>query len=462
VVTPIRLTPTGRLRLVRAIERATDQNRPIELEPGIFPTEPGRTNVIPISRNGLRIRPAPRARSAPRSIICRPDHSIDLAHPDDNHGLFFVPEDPSEDERHPTTWRHYQRGTEEFEFTIILRGVISITGVDIDCNMGAQGLEHLERGQSAEHSSMLGFRGIKVQVDDGPDDMKRFVFVGFESVELVDVRLANGGWASDIWFSRGYFNPHIARVRIDRLRAGKRHNRKRADVDFSGLCQDISISDSTFFRLGCEATDAPFREMPRLSADFRPSTWKLSDLRLGGIDLGAHGRSYVIQGERLTTTEQCTIHEAGGRITDSDLTVTNRQRLIALDDFVFRDVRWKLKTEGDNLGLKIAPRPGEPSEVSFLDNTFLVTGVATDQVVLDSDFVPQTDPIPDAEKREVRVVALGCTYPPSFGHAGEPPIARVLARGDWTFAKADLGDRVPDVALPRNPEHDDIVTLNVV
>ena len=185
-------------------------------------------------------------------------------------------------------------------------------------------------------------------------------------------------------------------------------------------------------------------------------------MRLGGIDLGAHGRSYVIQGERLTTTEQCTIHEAGSRITDSDLTVTNRQRLIALDDFVFRDVRWRFKTEGDNLGLKITPRPGEPSEVSFLDNTFSVKGVATDQVVLDSEFVPQTDPIPAAEKREVRVVALGCTYPPAFGHAGEPPIARVFARGDWTFARADLGDRVPDVALPRKPEHDDVVTLNVV
>ena len=82
--------------------------------------------------------------------------------------------------------------------------------------------------------------------------------------------------------------------------------------------------------------------------------------------------------------------------------MTNRQRLIALDDFVFRDVRWRFKTEGDNLGLKITPRPGEPSEVSFLDNTFSVKGVATDQVVLDSEFVPQTDPIPAAEKREVR------------------------------------------------------------
>jgi hypothetical protein len=454
MVEPIQLTPseTNGDALVNAIRRATKQNIPIQLQPGTYLTKPGKSNLITIGGNGLTIGPVARPRAAPRSVIKRPNHSIDLLHPDDNHGLFFVPSPPTPLEKAEVTWKHYHRGDQEFEFAIIVRGTIRLFGIDIDCNMGAQGLETLPRGLSAEHSCMLGFAGRKYAVENNPTTtMKRFIFVGFEAVELTDLRVANGGYADEIWFSRGYFNPNIARVRVDRLIAGRRINRKRATVDFSGLCQDITVTNSTFFRLGCEATDVPFREMPRSTAEFHPSVWNLSNLHLDGIDLGAHGRSYVIQGNRLETTEQCNIHEAGGSITDSDLTVTDRQRLIALHDFEFRDVRWTLKTsEGKNLGLKITARPSEPCKVSFLDNTFEVQGAATDQVVIDSEYSREE------EANEVRVVAIGCSYPATYGHAGEPPIAHVYERGRWTFARADLEGRDPDVALPMKIKHQDV------
>lgn len=449
--------PTRRpLTLVQAIGVANLHDRAIQLQPGNFLTTPGRANTIPIGPNGLTIGPAPRPRTAPRSVIQRPNHSIDLLRPDDNHGLFFVPTPPTVAEKAGVTWKHYQRAAEEFEFAIIIRGRIRISGIDIDCNMAAQGLEGPTRVKPLEHSCMLGFAGKKFGESDGiPDNpvtgMKRIIFVGFEEVDLTSLRFANGGYSDEVWISRGYFNPNIKRVKLDRVTSVSRVNRKRATVDFSGLCQDITVTNSTFFRLGCEATDVPFREMPRSEDEFRPSTWKLDNLHLTGIDLGAHGRSYRLEGTRLTTTEQCNIHEAGGSITDSDLTITDRQRLIALDDFTFRDVRWTLNTAGATLGLKITPRPGEPSVISFIDNTFNVHGVATEQVILDSEYSRETP------QNHVRVIATGCSYPDTYGGAGEPPIANVFERGRWTFARADLGTRDPDVALPIKPEHLDVI-----
>lgn len=448
--------------LVEAIRLATRQNRPIQLAPGTCLTKPARTNQIRIGRNGLTIGPAPRPRSTPRSVIKRPSHSIDVERPDDNHGLFFVPTRPTPAEKAQVTWKHYEREGDEFEFAIVIRGRIRISGIDLDCNMGAQGLENLDPRKSAEHSCMLGFAGKKYGKSDGiPDNpttgMKRFIFVGFEAVELTNLWFGNGGYSDEIWISRGYFNPNIARVKVDRVASGTRVNRRRATVDFSGLCQDIAVTNCKFFRLGCEATDVPFRELPRATAEFHPAVWRLDSLELEGIDLGAHGRSYVLDGTRLETTEQCNIHEAGGSITDSALTVTDRQRLIALHDFVFRDVRWTLKSsEGDSLGLKITARPGEPSVVSFLDNTFDVQGSATEQVVIDSEY---TRDLPDdgVPPNKVRVVATGCRYPANYGHVGQPPIAHVFERGRWTFAEADLEGRDPDVALPIKPEHADVI-----
>ena len=107
--------------LVDAILRATKQNAPIQLQPGTDPTKPGKSNRITIGSNGLTIGPAPRQRRIPRPVIKRPDHPIDLAHPDDNHGLFFVPSPPTTSKKAQATWKLYQREDEKFEFAIVIR-----------------------------------------------------------------------------------------------------------------------------------------------------------------------------------------------------------------------------------------------------------------------------------------------------------------------------------------------------
>ena len=105
-------------------------------------------------------------------------------------------------------------------------------------------------------------------------------------------------------------------------------------------------------------------------------------------------------------------------------------------------------SNGANLGLKISAHLGDPSTVSFLDNTFDVQATATEQVVIDSEY---SRALPT---NEVRVVATGCSYPATYGHAGEPPIAHVFERGHWmSSAEADLEGRDPDVALLMKPEH---------
>jgi hypothetical protein len=129
--------------------------------------------------------------------------------------------------------------------------------------------------------------------------------------------------------------------------------------------------------------------------------------------------------------------------------VTDRQRLIALDRFVFRTVNWTLRTsDGKTLGLKITADKGQPSTASFLGNAFHVQGPAAEQVIIDSEY---SNGVP---ANHVRVTATGCRYPATFGHPGEPPIAHVNERGRWTFAKADLEGRNPDIALPKNKNTD--------
>ncbi|MEV6266724.1 hypothetical protein AB0L64_06145 [Kribbella sp. NPDC051936] len=184
--------------------------------------------------------------------------------------MFFMPTKPSPEEVAEATWKHYQPGAQEFEFDIILRGTIRIDGVDIDCSMGNQGIGKAE----LERSCMLGFAGrrcvVRPKSDAGPE---RVILVGFDLVELTNVAIGNGGYADDIWFSRGYFSPNIAQVRIDGLvaLATNRINRKRATVDFSGLRHHISITNSQFFRLGSEAADVPYRELPRLTVRVPPT-----------------------------------------------------------------------------------------------------------------------------------------------------------------------------------------------
>jgi hypothetical protein len=47
--------------------------------------------------------------------------------------------------------------------------------------------------------------------------LRRFVYVGFESVALRDIGFVNGGFADDVWvvYGGGAFHPHIEQVSIE-------------------------------------------------------------------------------------------------------------------------------------------------------------------------------------------------------------------------------------------------------
>jgi hypothetical protein len=425
--------------LVQAISDATAQGVPLLLGPGVHLTKPGRVNRITISGHGLTIR-SEQAESP--AIIRRPNDAIDLANPDDNHGLFFVPDGPGDDELAQVQW---SQGTDEtgapITFGVIIRGAIRIDGARVDCNMGQQGLETLAR-DAAEHSCMLGFRGMAYDI---PGDTRRTVFVGFESVLLADIGIDNGGYADDIWFSRGGFYPNIVNVGVDRLVSTPRViNRDRATLDFSGLCQNITITNSQIFELGMEDTGTPYSDLPRAEPVFQPSRWSLSNITMDKLDVAATGKVYLIYGSGLRTGESCYIYAAGGVISDSVFRVGPNRRLIRENGLEFRNVTWILDpgSDGKSPGLRPTAQQSDPCQVSFINNVFYVPGSVSEGQIFDSEFT--VDPA-----NRVQVMAIGCHYPDNFGYDAERPIARLEERGLWWFAPDDMGNRDINVALPK-------------
>jgi hypothetical protein len=419
--------------LVDAIASANATGAVILLEPGEHLTRRGRANTIAIGVNGLTIRSQD---PSSRATIKRPDESIDRAHPDDNHGMFFVPEGPSAEEIADLQWHEgVDASGEAVTFAVIIRGTIRFEGVDIDCNMGRQGLPDDAR---LEHSSMLGFRGDSCE---GPQGR---VYVGFELVDLTDLTTTNGGYADDIWFSRGGFHPNIAAVHIDRLTSVSRVNRKRSTVDFSGQCLDIEISDSDIFELGMEDTATSYRDLPR-TTEFAPSTWRLRDVRMDRLDLAARGKTYVLDARRLSVDESCHLDRAGGVVADSDLHVgpTTNRLLDRENRLVFTRVKWTLSVDdnGNLRGLKPLARPGETCQVAFFENTFEAAATALHGELINSE-------LSHDQTNRVQVLAIECHYPNHIGLTSELPIARVNERGFWWFTPGTLGDRTIAAALP--------------
>ncbi|QYN33686.1 hypothetical protein K1T35_35205 [Pseudonocardia sp. DSM 110487] len=140
------------------------------------------------------------------SMRAEADGSIDLAKPDENYGLFSVPERPTPDEEAQLTWRPGSDAEGQIEFDVIIRGRITIDGLRIDCNMGNQGLAPSPPAPNvAEYSTMLGFRGRAFTLSSPGEVPRRIAYVGFESVELTNLVIENGGFSGDVWISRGGF-----------------------------------------------------------------------------------------------------------------------------------------------------------------------------------------------------------------------------------------------------------------
>jgi hypothetical protein len=446
---PIVLPPgASQDALVQAIQHASALGVPLLLESGTHFTQPGHNQRITIGPNGLQLRLAGPPGSQP-AIIKRPDFSIDLQGPDFNYGLFFIPVPPTPTELAGITkWKLYDDGTNEpFEYGIVIRGQITFTGVSVDCNMHQQKIETLPK-DAAEHSAMLGFAGQRYPAPPSSTGRKRYVYVGFQSVELKDIQTVNGGFADDVWISRGYFNPNIERVEIERFRSTNRVNPRRATISFSGLCQNIRIADAEVYSLHLEETSSNYRQLPRQSDMFQPSTWNLRTIKAQHISLAAKGKVYLLDAVDLATSDSFHLYQAGGTIRKSTLRRGPEGRLFRLDNFVFDTVTWILDPDstGKLRGLRPTAQYGDPCAVTFRKNIFLVTGNPTTGEIIASEY---SVAVPN---NHVTVTATGCTYPDAFGRSSDLPIARVLERGEWTFALHDLGNRNPVIAIMKGPQ----------
>lgn len=452
---PIVLPPsTSQDALVAAIRQASASGVPLLLEPGTHFTRPGRVQRIPIGANGLQLGPVDpptgTAQSAEPAVIRRPDFSVDLHAPDDNYGLFFIPAPPTPAELAGiTTWKPYDFGHGPFEYGIVVRGRVAVSGVSVDCNMGRQKIETLPK-DAAEHSAMFGFAGQGYAAPPSPTGTKRTVYVAFESVTLTDVQTLNGGYADDVWFSRGYFNPNIERVDIERFTSSNRVNPRRASISFSGVCQNVRIADADLYSLHMEETSSDYKQLPRPNDVFQPSAWTLRTVKAQDISLAAKGKVFVLDADELTTTGSFILYQAGGVIRCSTLRRGPEIRLFRLDDVVFDQVTWILDTDnaGAVHGIRPAAQYGDPCSVTFRDNTFLVTGTPTTGEIFTAEY---SRVVPD---NRVTLTATGCTYPEPFGRSPNLPIARALERGEWTFALHDLGDRDPAVAIVKGAQPD--------
>jgi hypothetical protein len=394
--------------------------------------------------------------AAAPALITRPDFSVDTAAPDENYGLYFIPAPPTPAEiAGVRTWKPYVDSHGPYEYGIVVRGRVAISGVSVDCNMGRQKLETLPK-DAAEHSAMLAFAGQGYAVPAGPTGTRRIVYVAFESVALTDVHTLNGGYADDVWFSRGYFNPNIERVDIERFRSSNRVNPRRNSIDFSAVCQNVRITDADLYSLHLEETSIVYRDLPRQSDVFVPSAWTLRTITAQYISLAAKGKVYVLDATDLTTTVAFNVYQAGGVIRSSTLRRGTDIRLFRLADLLFDKVTWILDPDdtGTVHGVLPAAQYGDPCVVTFHENTFLVTGTPTAGELITGGQYSTGVP-----NNKVTVTATGCTYPDTFGRSPELAIARASERGDWTFARHDLGDRNPDVAIQKGPQTDIFVHL---
>jgi hypothetical protein len=431
----IQLPPSGDTNaLTNAIETATATNQPLVLLPGVHFTKPGYNLTIPIGPNGLNLSGTVDAR------IQRPDYSIgdNLLHrTDNNYGLFLVPARPLIPELAEMRWQAHQP-TEgpPFEFIIMTRGTVTISGVTLDCNMGNQGLEELHKKQ-VEHSAMLAISGTRYDFSS-PSGPQRTLFVSFEEVRLENLTLVRGGFADDIMFPPSYFRPNIARVNVTHLISEQRFNPFRGSVSFTGLSQRIAIRDCNLDSLICEE-DAIWSEYPGPTGPFEQSLWSVDQVQTRAMGFAAKGDVLTLTASGLNVSENFYVNEASGAISDSHLVVaTENRRLIRLRNFHFGNCTWVLKPDVTKQVNGIVPRPAydQPFSATFDNNSFLVEGSFESGQIIDTG---QHSP-PKYPNNIITVQFTNCKYQPGFGTAANPNtrVALLRERGDYTFNKADL------------------------
>ena len=178
-------------------------------------------------------------------------------------------------------------------------------------NRASRTLRTRRRGRALVHAG-LRWKGLP-----HPGSPKRTVFVGFGSSPLTDIVTDNGGYADDIWFSRGGFSPNIVFVsRPSRLHA-EGDRQEAGDVGFCcRACARTSRSPTARSRFGMEDAAIPYRDLPRAAPIFQPSQWWLSNITMDKLDLGARGKVYHLG---LGTDRQRVLLHLRGRRRDSGL-----------------------------------------------------------------------------------------------------------------------------------------------
>ena len=468
---PIDLFPsTEPDAFANAILQASTDNMDIVLHPGLHFTKPGqgKNHRIKIGENGLRIKGS--VFGSEYAIIKRPDFSIPIGsieednyskEADDNYGLFFIPDDATlADFALVTSWKeHTDENNNTFQFTVIIRGSIVIENLFIDCNMGNQNLHALyenppvNKKRPAEHSCMLGFAGTSTKGTGDYEGKK--IYIAFSEVVIKNMITINGGFADDIWISRGYFNPNIERVTITDIISVNRVDPHRGTICFSGLAQTIEIENADIYRLECEETSSRWDELPRKKNSLRLSQWNLRQITADRIEIAAKGKAIWMNATHLYSKLSFNVYQVGGTIAYSILNKGSESRLNRLNKLVFENVTWILtaKDTGEMFGIRPTAQYGEVCEASFINNDFKVNGVFTNGSLITSEYSRE---LPE---NEVKVTFRDCTYDLRFGSPVFPDTFIISAneRGTWRIQNSDFGNRSINRALHTNTAHAEVI-----
>jgi hypothetical protein len=388
-------------------------------------------------------------------VIRRPTRSIVLSAPDDHHGLFFIPAPPAESELATMQWHQGtdpEKPHDPITFGVVVRGEVRFDNVVIDCNMGKQLLETLDmtiRKNKAEHSCMLGFRGNRTSPAGAPGR----VYAGFSLVNLTHLELLNGGYADDIWISRGGFYPNIAELRFNHVRSGERIKRKRSTICFSGLASRVSMTNCNIYELGMEdATATDYDELPRATQVFTPAQFVLNQVEMQRLDIAARGQVYALQASDVDVTESTRIYQAAGIISDSRLRVgrDTEPKIERCPGLTFRNVVWTLDAQDDGSlrGIRPHSRKGEECRLRFERNRFVVPTADRGHIIF-------SEAGPAADHNRVQVWFVDCDFPESWGNDEDHVIADIRERGLWWFTTSSLEGRDPDIACPVTEPVDD-------
>jgi hypothetical protein len=427
----IQLSPSGdKDALTNAIKTATATNQSLVLLPGVHFTKPGYKLTIPIGPNGLDLS------GTSDALVQRPGCSIgrnSLQRTDNNYGLFLLPARPLIPEPAEMSWQSHQPTVgPPLEFIIMTSGKVKISGLTLDCNMGNQELEGLPK-RAVEHSAMLAISGTQYDfsIPSGP---RRIVFVGFEEVQLENLTLVRGGFADDIMFPPAYFRPNIDRVNLTHLMSEQRVNNSRSSVSFTGLSQQVTIRDCKLDSLTCEE-DAIWSEYPGPTGPFERSLWSVNQVQTRAMGYAAKGDVLNLTASGLNVSENFSINEASGTMSDSHLVVvTENRRLIRLRDFRFANCAWVLKPDATNHVGGIVPTPAYnlPFSATFDNNSFVVDGsFESGQIIATGQHSP-----PNLPDNKITARFSNCEFQPGLGTNAH--VAVLAERGDYTFDKADL------------------------